>query len=183
MNLEEANSINFKEKYLVKTDFPEITLTNLPQDILMKIKRAFTGIKSEFTSLTQYSYQHIVLSNDEKVNNISRALEEIAAKEMMHYEVLGKVLAVCGVEPKNCVYIDGNKNLCDYWKASNVDYTTNIVKMFESNLAAEKRAIEEYNEILAATTNDNLKDIIRRIIQDEVSHVEYFSTVLEALKN
>ena len=148
----------------------------------MKIKRAFTGIKSEFTSITQYSYQHLVLGDDEKVKNISHTLEEIAGKEMFHYEILGKVLARNKVEPKNCVYIDGNKNLCDYWKASNVDYTTNIVKMFESNLMAEKRAIEEYNEIIEVTTSDNLKAIIRRIIQDELSHVEYFSAVLEALK-
>ena len=183
MNLEKANSINFDEKYLVKAEFPEITLTNLPKDILMKIKRAFTGIKSEFTSLTQYSYQHIVLSDNKRVNNIAHTLEDIATKEMMHYEMLGKVLALCGVEPKNCVYIDGNKNLCDYWRASNVDYTTDITKMFESNLLAEKRAIEEYNEILNETSDDNLKDIIRRIIQDEMSHVEYFSAVLEALKN
>lgn len=183
MNFEKANSINFDEKYLVKTPYPEIEVTNLPQDILMKIKRAYAGYKSELTSTVQYSYQHFILGTVPALNNVSKALEDIGIKEMIHYEMLAKILVRCGIDPKNCVYIDGNPNICDFWKASNVNYEKDIIKFMENNILIEKRAIEEYMKIVEETTSENLKAIILRIIEDEKSHIMYFKAVLEALKN
>lgn len=182
MNLENINNINFKEEYLVKDVFPEITLTHLPQEILIGIKRIYSGCKGEFTSVTQYMYQHYILWSNPKLNNLYHTMEEIAIREMEHYEILAKILVRCGIDPKNCVYIDGNPNLCDYWKASNVSYEKTLVKMFENNILLEQRAITDYNEILNKTDNENLKQIILRIIQDEQSHLKYFTAVLNNLR-
>lgn len=183
MNFEKANSINFNEEMLIKTEYPEITVNSLPQDILMKLKRVYAGNKSEFTSMTQYIYQHFVLWSNPKLNNISHIMEEIGIKEMIHYEIIAKILVKCGIDPKNCVYIDGNPNVCDYWKASYVDYDKQLIKMFESNIALEQRGINAYDDIISSTDNENLKEILLRIVQDEVSHIIYFNAVLEALKN
>ena len=148
----------------------------------MKIKRMYAGNKSEFTSITQYMYQHLVIWSNPRLNNLSKAMENIAIREMVHYKMLAKVLVKCGIDPKNCVYIDGNPNLCDYWKASNVSYEKTLVKIFENNCLLEERAIQEYNEIINNTDSENLKQILTRIIQDEQAHLKYFKLFLNELK-
>jgi len=182
MNLDIINNINFKETYEVKETFPEITLTYLPQEILMKIKRLYAGNKGEFTSSTQYMYQHFVVWSNSRLNSLSDTLEQIAIREMVHYEILAKLLVKCGIDPKNCIYIDGNPNLCDYWKASNVSYEKTLVKIFENNCLLEERNIQEYNEVIEKTDNQNLKMILKRIVLDERSHLMYFKAVLNELK-
>jgi len=183
MCLEKINNIHFEECYCIKDQYPEITLNHLPQEILMLLKRIYAGTKSEFTSLTQYMYQHYIIWSNPKLNNLSETLEKIAIQEMKHHEIIAKVLVKCGIDPKNCVYIDGNSNLCDYWKASSVSYEKTLTKMFQSNILLEQRAIENYNEIITKTDNANLKQIILRILQDEEEHLKYFNDVLTILKN
>lgn len=183
MNFEKINNINFNENYCVKDTFPEITLTRLPQEILMMLKRIYSGNKSELTSLFQYMYQHFVIWREPRLNNLAYNMKEIAIREMMHYEMLAKVLVKCGIDPKNCIYIDGNPNLCDYWKASSVAYEKALIKMFENNILLVKRIISDYNEIIDKTDNENLKQILLRIIQDKEASLLYFSEVLEELKN
>lgn len=183
MNLEKISGIDYIERYNLKEPYPEIILTHLPQDILMKIKRIYVGNKGEFTSITQYMYQHFVIWSNPKLSNLSSAMEQIAVKEMMHYELLAKILVKCGIDPKNCIYIDGNPNICDYWKASSVSYEKTLVKMFEDNLKLEQIAIQDYTEILQNTDNQNLKQILERIIKDEKLHEKFFKDILNELKN
>ena len=182
MNYEIINNIKLNDYSDVKEIFPKITVSYLPQEILVMLKRMYAGNKSEFTAITQYTYQSFVLWRDIKLSNVSSIMEQIAKCKMMHYEVLAKILVKCGIDPKNCVYIDGNPNLCDFWKASSVVYEKSLVKMFESNLALEQRQINEYKEIVDKTDNENLKDIIQRMIQDEDTHLIYFNSVLSELK-
>ncbi len=183
MCLEKINNIQLKENNYTNESYSEITLNHLPQEILMMLKRIYAGTKSEFTSLTQYMYQHYIVWSNPKLDNLSEILERIAIQEMKHHEIVAKILVKCGIDPKNCVYIDGNPNLCDYWKASSVSYEKTLLRMFESNILLEGRAIEAYNQVLNKTDNANLKQIIVRILQDEYIHLEYFKNVFELLKN
>ncbi len=183
MNYDKANNIKFNDIYYIKDTFPDITLSYLPQEILTKLKRVYAGNKSELTCITQYIYQHFVMLTIPKLNDLSNNMQEIAIREMIHYEILAKILIKCGIDPKNCVYIDGNPNLCDYWKASNVTYEKSLMKMFEGNILLKQRTIDQYIEIIEKTDNENLKHIISRILEDERSHLIYFKAVLKELKN
>ena len=183
MDLEKINNVQLKGESYTTESYLEITLNHLPQEILMILKRIYAGTKSEFTSLTQYMYQHYIVWSNPKLGNLSEMLEKIAIQEMKHHEIVAKILVKCGIDPKNCVYIDGNSNLCDYWKASSVSYEKTLIRMFESDILLEQRAIEDYNEVLNKTDNANLKQIILKILQDEYVHLEYFRNVMELLKN
>lgn len=182
MDLEKINNVQLMGESYTKESYPEITLNHLPQEILMMLKRIYAGTKSEFTSLTQYMYQHYIVWSNPKLDNASEILERIAIQEMKHHEIVAKILVKCGIDPKNCIYIDGNSNLCDYWKASSVSYEKTLLRMFESNILLEQRAIEDYNQVLKETDNVNLKQIIVKILQEEYVHLEYFKNVLELLK-
>lgn len=183
MYLEKINNIHLGNNYFKELDYPKITITYLPQEILMMLKKIYAGGKSEFTSITQYMYQHYIIWSNSKLNNVSENLEKIAIQEMKHHEIIAKILVKCGIDPKNCVYIDKNPNLCEYWKASSVSYEKTLLKIFESNILLEERAIEDYEIVLNKTDNENLKEIIYKILKDENMHLEYFKRVKEELKN
>jgi len=159
LNFYEANKINFKKDYYIDTPYPNITVKRLPFEVAVILKRIFAGNKSEMTSIMQYVYQKNILSNVPSLNNLASALEDISVKEMQHYEILSRVMVGANIGPKNCVYIDGNPNLCDYWKASSVCYEKSLVKMFEnktvfilglarSGFAAAKYLIKHNNEVI-----------------------------------
>ena len=183
MNFYEANKIDFKKDYSVDKPYPHITVTHLPFEVVVILKRIYAGNKSEMTSVMQYVYQHNIFSNVPSLSNLAGALEDISVKEMQHYEILSRVMVGANVDPKNCVYIDGNVDVCDFWKSNYVDYTKDIIKMLEADIALEQKAIVEYAELMSVTNDLNLKEIVERIIQDEKSHICYFEAVLEAIKN
>lgn len=182
MNFYEANRIDFKKDYYIDKPYPDITVKHLPFEVVVILKRIFAGNKSEMTSVMQYVYQKNILGDVSSLNNLAIALEAISVKEMQHYEILSRVMAGANIDPKNCVYIDGNVDVCDFWKSNYVDYTKDIVKMLEADIALEQKAIVEYAELMATTKDENLKEITARIIEDEKTHIEYFKAVLEAIK-
>ncbi len=182
MNYELANKLNFDETFKVKKEYPEITVVRLPFEVISKIKRLFADRKSEMTSVMQYIYQHFIFGSAEGLENISRAMEEIAITEMEHYEILAKIMVRCGVDPKSCVYIDNNIDICDYWKANYVNYTRDFINIFENDILLEQGGINNYLELIEMTDDENLKEIVERIIEDEKSHIAYFKAVLELVE-
>ena len=182
MNYELVNKLDFNENFKVNKEYPEITVTNLPFEVISKIKRLYADRRSEMTSVMQYMYQHFIFNSTDMLDNVSHAMEQISVSEMEHYEILAKILVKCGVDPRNCVYIDNNIDICDYWKASFVNYTRDFVNIFEENIKLEQAGINGYNELMSMTDNENLKEIILRIIEDETSHIAYFKAVLELVK-
>ena len=49
MNYELANKLNFEKEFKVNKEYPEITVTNLPFEVVAKIKRAYADRRSEMT--------------------------------------------------------------------------------------------------------------------------------------
>lgn len=180
MNLEKANKIDFNN-YLVKNDYPDITANNLPDDILYKLKKIYAGNKGEFTSVNQYMYQHFILYYNNEINNIAHTLEKISIKEMQHFEIIAKILVKSNVDPKICTFIDNNPKICNSWNSNEISYVKDIENIMKVNIKLENISIKEYNDILKSTTNDNLKDIIKRILEDEYSHLNYFNDILKYL--
>ncbi|MBR6640962.1 MAG: hypothetical protein IKL08_02035, partial [Clostridia bacterium] len=78
MNYELANKLDFEKEFKVNKEYPQITVTNLPFEVISKIKRLYADRRSEMTSVMQYIYQHFILSSAEGLENISHAMEEIA---------------------------------------------------------------------------------------------------------
>ena len=182
MNYELANKLDFEKEFKVNKEYPEITVTSLPFEVIRKIKSIYADSRSEMTSVMQYIYQHFILGSANGLENISHTMEQISVTEMEHYEMLAKILVKCGVDPRNCVYIDNNIDICDYWKASFVNYTRDFINIFEENIKLEQAGINSYLELIQMTDNENLKEIVERIIEDERSHIAYFKSVLELVK-
>lgn len=180
MNLEKANSIEFSS-FEIKEAYPQIIPSKLDNDIVYKLMKTNSGNKGEFTSLSQYMYQHFILFQNKDVPNIYEAMEKIGITEMIHLENIAKKLHLSNVDPKYCRYVDNNTNICDYWSGGYVDYVKGMEEIMISNIKLESIAIEEYNNILNESKDENLNEIINRILKDENSHLNYFNAVLTAL--
>ncbi len=179
MNFE---SINYND-YEVKTPYPKVTTHEKDEGIIPDLIYSYSGSKGEFTSLSQYIYQSFIVKPNENYIGLSRLLEQISIKEMQHLEILSQILLSQGINPKFCRYIDNNYNICSSWSSDYLKYITDVKNFILYNISLEKSAINEYNEIVNKSQNENISEIISRIIEDEKSHLEIFNRILEILNN
>ncbi len=137
----------------------------------------YTGITSELSSITQYIYQNFNLF---KINPyISKALEEIAIVEMKHLALLGKTIKLLGINPKyKTITNKGNV----FWNSSFINYSINIKQLLIDNINIEKRAINNYKLHIAMIDDKYIKNLLKRIIEDEEVHIECFNSLLKNLK-
>ncbi len=114
--------------------------------------------------------------------NLSKCIEKISIVEMKHMEILAKVLINSNIDPKYCTFIDNNPEICNYWSAGSVNYCTNLKEFLKSNIELENMAIRDYNRLLNITHNENLKEIVKRILLDEYDHVKFFRYALDTVQ-
>lgn len=179
MNFE---SINYDD-YEIKTPYPKLTTTQKDEAIIPDLIYSYGGSKSELTAITQYIYQSFIVKPNNNYLGLSRLLEQISIKEMHHLELLSQILISQGINPKFCRYIDNNYDICSPWSSNNVKYITDVEEFIKYNIEIENDAIDEYRQIVQKSQNDNISDIILRIIEDEESHIQIFTKILEILQN
>lgn len=181
MSLEKANSINYNEDFAVKEPFPEIKPYIFSDDIIYILKDGYVGRKSEFTSQNQYKYQSFVLMYNDKTNNIGHTMRRISYDETFHSEILAEKMTLSDSDPRLCTFIDNNPNICQYWSGHFVCYKKMVEDIMRENIILETGAIEYYETLYPLTEDENLKELITRILKDERSHLAYFKAVLEAI--
>ncbi len=151
--------------------YPEIINAKEDRNTICVLKNLLSSRVGKLVAVLQYSYQSVVA--DDINNEISEILEEISIVEMMHMELLMNAIKAFGGLPK---YEDCQGN---YFNANNIFYSMKLKDMLEINIAGESRAIEEYNNAIKKVNNESLKNLFKRIIEDEELHVK----ILKQIKN
>ncbi len=151
--------------------YPEIINAKEDRNTICVLKNLLSSRVGKLVAVLQYSYQSVVA--DYINNEISEILEEISIVEMMHMELLMNAIKAFGGLPK---YEDCQGN---YFNANNIFYSMKLKDMLEINIAGESRAIEEYNNAIKKVNNESLKNLFKRIIEDEELHVK----ILKQIKN
>ena len=158
----------------VNKPYPEITgAVDNPMTVAV-IKNLASSRTSELTAVLQYTYQSVLA--DKTNSEIADILEEIGIVEMMHLDMLMHAITEFGGIPK---YEDSRGNM---FTAQYVNYTPKLREMLDNNILAEKRSIEEYEQAINKVKNDSLKDLFRRIIEDEQRHIEIFKHLLDTVQ-
>lgn len=162
-------------------DLPYPDISNLKPDrknacIIMP---AYADAESELTAVLQYIFQSIVFSANGN-ERYAVTLEEIAIAEMKHLDLLGTALAEMGVAP---VYSKRPPDMCDFYSACHVDYSTSPAAMLAADIAAETDAIRGYEQMLYKLTEPVLETLISRIILDERLHLKKFKEMYCELIN
>ncbi|MDE7453898.1 MAG: manganese catalase family protein [Clostridia bacterium] len=145
---------------------------------LAVISPAYASPTGELNTILQYFYHYFNFDRC-GYKDYARTIESIAIAEMLHLEILGKTIMALGAQP---IYCQNPPTAFCFYSAKYVTYSRNLIHMIEDDIMAEKRAISLYSRMLTRLKNEQLKDIISRILQDEQLHLEKFQEIMQGLK-
>ncbi len=140
------------------------------------LSQDFAGVVSEMTAITQYLYQHLIISSSNK--ELASALECIAVVEMHHLEMIGELITDLGGDPQFRVM--GGKNRA-YWSGRYPLYLQNPRRFLMENIKAEQQAIRTYRVNISQIDDMFVKKVLERIILDEENHIKIFEGFLNRM--
>lgn len=158
----------------VKADLPYPTIDfsqNNPYEVRL-LMPSYGGKESETTAVMTYIYQHYI--SEPEYSGMSEILKRIAINEMKHHDLLGTMIVNFGGTP----LIGSNYN---YWQGGYVSYIKSPKVFLSNNIIAEKKAIQDYENIIKHSANETVKAVAARIIMDEEVHIKIFKTLLEEI--
>ncbi len=160
----------------VRLDKPYPKIVNATNDqMTVNILKNLAGSRtSELTAVLQYIYQSVIA--DKSADEIGAIFEEIGIVEMTHLDLLMHAITDFGGTPK---YEDSQGN---QFNSNYINYTVKLKEMLNNNILAEQRAIEQYNEAIKRVKNESLKELFRRIIQDEELHIKVFKYLKDSVE-
>lgn len=137
---------------------------------------AYSGQGSELTAVMQYLYHYQMAERQSQ--EIADCLRGISIVEMHHFELLGSCINALGLYPTYSYY-QGTRRV--RWNAGFVNYGRNLRDMLDSDIAAERRAIEDYEHAARCIPEPQIQSLMKRIIQDEALHLEILTELRAGL--
>lgn len=150
----------------------------------------FGGPNGELKAAMQYMVQSFGC-NDPRIRDL---MQDIAAEELSHLEMVGECIALLLGDMKSVprdypapflAVEGGGPMLVDAagapWTANYVNANGDLWTDLRSNVAAEMRAKLVYERLLQQTDDPGVKDMIRFLLSREESHATSFSEALSAL--
>lgn len=165
----------------IRVELPYPSLDEIKPDLEAAriIAPAYASLyTSETTASFQYMY-HYFYFDEYKMEKFAYTLENIAIAEMIHIEILAKMLLKLGVDPVYTV----NPPMRPYYNTSMVSYSKHPQKMLIDDIDAELRAISDYQSMVKRLRNEQVSAVIQRIILDEMLHLEEFKSLLAKLNS
>lgn len=157
----------------VLRDYPVVIVDRKSANVVALLKNAVFGKNSEMTALTSYLYQSWITSPQN--GTLAKSLENMSMQEMHHLDLLASAIVAFGGNPN---YSNSNGA---FWQGNYVNFCNDTVCLLRNNIAAERRAIADYRALQQQITNQSLRDLISRIIEDEQEHIRIFETYLAEL--
>lgn len=156
------------------TPYPEITGATRDMKTVGILKNLMSSQDGELRGVLQYFYQSSVGNNIQ--SEIANILEEISIVEMMHMEQLSHAIVDFGGDPK----YDNSQG--QFFNTGVVNYTQKLREALEQNIRLEEGAIRNYNNAINMVENQSLKNLFRRIIEDEKLHMQVFTHLMNTVK-
>lgn len=140
---------------------------------------AYATPNGELNAVLQYFYHYFAFDKKGRSEDAA-SIESIAISEMLHLELLGKTITALGARP---LYCRNPPTAFDFYSAKFVSYSCNLKNMIEDDILSERRAIAGYERMLKRLKNEQVKNIISRISEDEKLHLARFKQILSSLNN
>lgn len=129
---------------------------------------AYAGKDSELSAITTYLYQAVILDRPE----FDALLQPIALDEMRHLDHLARALRHLGVDPR---YGSFSKGHWVDWRASYVDYTTDLCSLLDLNMKDEAKAYKHYLDLANKIPIPEIQVILTQMAADEERHCQCFA--------
>lgn len=171
-------------EYTVHVDRPDPRFANL-------LLEQFGGPHGELKAAMQYFTQSVAC-NDQKIRDM---LQDIAAEELSHLEMVGECIAML-LGPTNNVprdfpaihmaLLSGGGLLTNSmgipWTGGYIESTGDLYTDLSSNSTAELRAKLIYERLLQQTDDAGVKDMVRFLLSREESHNFSFIQAISTLQ-
>jgi len=164
-----------KGKYAYSAPYPKIKVRAPNPYYARLLLEDFAGVVSELTAITQYLYHHVVL--EPEAEELSNLLEGIAIVEMHHQEILAETIFKLGITPRYRTIERYEQEI--YWNASFVYYGVALCDMLTADIASEWAAVSNYRKHQKMIDDPYIKEILERIILDELYHIELFNQMAQ----
>lgn len=161
---------NLVNELTIKLPYPSTTLTKEDCKYVSMISDAYAGKGSETTAVNQYNAHRFYL---QELPEIYEAYQILASVEMIHQELLGKIIFNLGCPPKLCSRMTN----CN-WSGGFVNYRNQLIPIFESDAQEERNAIAHYKKMIQAIENSSVQALLQRIIMDEELHLSYLEALI-----
>lgn len=136
---------------------------------------AYSGVDSEDTAIHTYTYQYIILK---KINKkLSDDILKISMTEMHHLCILGEMIFNLGGNPF-FKFFDPSISIFLPWSGNYVDYSTNVDLILKNNILLEYKSINYYKKCISCIKDQNICNVLLKIIDDEYEHIKLFKSYL-----
>lgn len=155
--------------------YPEIRVTRPNLAYARLLLEDYAGVVSETSAIMQYNYHHFVL--EKQYEDAADLVSCISLVEMHHQEMLAETIMLLGEDPSYRIYTAANTE--KYWDASYVFYGTDICDRIAMDIAGEWAAIANYRQHQRMIDDPCIKELLERIILDELHHLVLFSQIMQ----
>ena len=142
------------------------------------ISPEYASPTGELNAILQYIY-HSFYFKKCGYGGIAETLKSIAVAEMLHFDLLGQTILSLGAPPIFCRYPYSG---FDYYNTKYVAYSRSLKFMLEDDIIGERHAISDYDKMLKNLQNQSVKEIVSRIREDEILHLETLQNILKDFK-
>lgn len=152
------------EKYHVPLPYPHLESVRPDPEYSAVVTGAFGGQGSEATAIAQYGLHRFFL---DEYPELFTAYQYIAAVEIIHWRLLGKLIRALGLPPRLLSCETGA-----FWNGSFPAFHCTLPEIIRSDIDGEKEAVAHYKRMTARIADENIQSLFRRIILDEERHIE-----------
>lgn len=154
--------------YKSNSPYPTPRVEEINRNYALILLSNYAGDISEETAIHQYLFEYLM--NNNEYTDFANAMLHISEVEMKHLRLLGETIKLLGIMP---VFgkIENNKTYKP-WCSSNVNYTTDIKNIILQNIKYENEAIKKYKKSYTQIKDVYVRELINRIIEDELIHIE-----------
>lgn len=154
--------------------YPPIEVTEQNRRYVSILLQDISSAKGEMTAVCQYLYLHWCF--DKMNSNLSILLKRIAAVEMHHIDILGKLVVLLGGNP---ICRTNPCNCNSAWNGNMLQYNTNIKQALTHSISSELSAVNDYTAQAESIQDPLLSAVLTRIAKDEEVHYHIFRSLLE----
>ena len=171
-NLNDATGEN-RPQYALNEPYAPAQVTEANSQYAALLMNNYASAFGEFTTISTYNYQSIVLSQTN--GELASALQQIAIVEMHHLRLMGQTIFLLGGNPR---YMCLQKKQPVYWQGRMVDYKTDLKHLLQRNFNAEQYTIDCYQHDCSVIEDPYIVSMLERFIGDEEIHLRFFNDYL-----
>lgn len=133
---------------------------------------------SEMSAVSLYFYNSVILQPE--YSSFARCFHDISIVEMHHLDVFASLALQLGADPR--LWSMRNRGTY-YWTPAYNQYPRELQEMLENSIKGEMAAIQKYTKQAETIHDNNIVEILRRIILDEQHHIKIFNDMLSQISS